>query len=302
MKKTLRPPDLVPGDRIGIVAPARKVNREEMAPALETIRLWGFEAVEGDHLYGEHHQFSGTDAERTADMQRMLDDDSVKAVFCARGGYGSVRVIDRLDFTNFQKKPKWIAGYSDITVFHSHIHTQFGIQTLHAPMPINFGPGHHMEKGINFLREVLKGSSPEYHTEHHHFNRPGKATGTLVGGNLSMLCSLIGSPSDIDTEGKILFIEDLDEYLYHIDRMMMNLKRAGKLEGLAGLVVGGMSEMNDNPVPYGKTAIEIIRDITSVYNFPVLFDFKSGHIPENLVLILGGHAQLEVGEECFLRL
>lgn len=301
MKKLLRPPDLAPGDRIGIVAPARKVSRDEMAPAIAAIRQWGFEVVEGKHLYGEHHQFSGTDAGRAADMQGMLDDSSIRAIICARGGYGSVRIIDQLDFKRFRQNPKWIVGYSDITVFHSHIHTNFGIQTLHAPMPINFNAGHHMEAGIEGLRQVLLGTVPEYRPAPHPFNRPGKASGTLVGGNLSMLFSLTGSSSDIDTGGKILFIEDLDEYLYHIDRMMMNLKRAGKLEGLAGLVVGGMSDMNDNSVPFGKTAYEIIRDITSVYNFPVLFDFKSGHIPENLVLILGGHAELEVGEKCFLR-
>ncbi|HSG67307.1 MAG TPA: LD-carboxypeptidase [Bacteroidales bacterium] len=300
-KKIVRPPDLKPGDLIGIVAPARKVSREEMAPAISMIKQWGYGVVEGQHLYGENNQFSGTDQERSADMQCMLDDDAVRAIFCARGGYGSVRIIDKIDFSGFRNHPKWIVGYSDITVFHSHIHTQLGIQTLHAPMPINFGNEFNMASGIESLKNILSGQNPEYIIEPHPYNIAGEARGPVVGGNLSMLYSLIGSASDIDTDGKILFLEDLDEYLYHVDRMMMNLKRSGKLERLAGMVIGGMNDMNDNTVPFGRNAYEIIREIISDYNFPVIFGFKSGHIPENLGLILGGHARLKVDGECSLR-
>ncbi|MDT8394273.1 MAG: LD-carboxypeptidase [Bacteroidales bacterium] len=300
-KTSYRPPRLQPGDTVGIVAPARKVNRKEMLPAIEVLKNWGYKVVEGRHLYAEEHQFAGTDQMRAADFQTMLDDDSVRAIFCARGGYGSVRIIDWLDFSRFRKQPKWIVGYSDITVFHSHINRHFGIQTLHGPMPVNFPSTGGMNQSLLSLKHILEGGNPEYRPEPDEFNRAGKAEGILTGGNLSMLYSLIGSPSDIDTKNKILFIEDLDEYLYHIDRMMMNLKRSGKLESLAGLVVGGMSDMNDNRIAFGKTAREIIAETVSVYNFPVIFNFKSGHISENLGLIIGGHVQMEVGEKCSLK-
>jgi muramoyltetrapeptide carboxypeptidase len=244
-KSTLRPSDLKPGDRIGIVAPARKVSREEMAPAISILKEWGYEPVEGQNLYGEHDQFSGTDKERTADFQQMLDDVSVRAILCARGGYGSVRLIDQLDFSSFQKHPKWIVGYSDITVFHSHIIRHYDIRTLHAAMPVNFPANLRMNDSLQSLKDVLEGGNPEYKIPPHPFNRIGIAEGRLCGGNLSMLYNLNGTVSDIDTEGKILFLEDLDEYLYHIDRMMMNLKRSGKLQSLSGLVIGGMNDMND---------------------------------------------------------
>jgi len=297
----IRPPSLLPGDKVAIVAPARKVSHEEMAPALNILRQWSYQPVEGKYLYGDHHQFSGTDEERIIDFQAMLDDKSIRAIFCARGGYGSVRIIDELDLSGFKENPKWIVGYSDITVFHSHINRHLGIQTLHGAMPINFPADLKMNTGLQSLKDILEGGLPEYQFTSHPFNREGKAEGVLCGGNLSMLYSLTGTASDIDTEGKILFIEDLDEYLYHIDRMMMNLKRSGRLKGLAGLVVGSMNEMNDNTVPYGKTAYEIIAETAAVYNFPVIFDFKSGHISENLGLIIGGHVELEAGENCSFR-
>ena len=272
-----------------------------MAPAIKILQQWGYEVVEGKHLLGDLNQFSGSDQERASDFQAMLDDPSIKAIFCARGGYGSVRIIDMLDFSCFRKNPKWIIGYSDITVFHSHISRHFGIQTLHGAMPINFPSDMGMNPGLQSLKEILEGGLPYYQCTAHPFNRSGKAKGMLCGGNLSLLYSLSGTASDIDTAGKILFIEDLDEYLYHIDRMMMNLKRSGKLEGLAGLVVGAMNDMNDNEIPYGKTAYEIIADAVAVYNFPVIFNFKSGHISENLGLIIGGHVEMEVGEKCSLK-
>lgn len=297
----IRPTDLKHADKVGIVAPARKVSREEMAPSIAMLRQWGFEVVEGKHLYGGLHQYSGSDKERTSDFQAMLDDPSIRAIFCARGGYGSIRIIDQLDFSSFRKNPKWVVGYSDITVFHSHINRHFGIQTLHGAMPINFPADEQTNASLQSIKDILDGGFPEYLVEPHPFNRAGRAEGELCGGNLSMLYSLSGTASDIDTDGKILFIEDLDEYLYHIDRMMMNLKRSGRLEGLTGLVVGGMNDMNDNTVPFGKTAYEIIAETVSVYNFPVIFSFKSGHISENLGLIIGGNAEMEVGDNPSLR-
>jgi muramoyltetrapeptide carboxypeptidase len=298
----IRPPSLKPGDTIGILAPARKVSRDEMAPAIDIIRQWGYRVSEGRHLYGEQHQFSGTDEERASDFQAMLDDEDVRAIFCARGGYGTARIIDRLDFSRFRENPKWIVGYSDITVFHSHISRHYGIQTLHAAMPINFPADRQMNDSLTSLKEILEGKSPEYNLHTHSFNRPGGAKGILCGGNLSMIYSLSGTPSDIDTGGKILFIEDLDEYLYHVDRMMLNLKRSGKLENLAGMVVGGMSDMNDNDIPFGQTACEIIAGHVSAYSYPVLFDFPAGHIRKNLALVMGGAYELEAGKEPGLKL
>jgi muramoyltetrapeptide carboxypeptidase len=194
----------------------------------------------------------------------------------------------------FNQQPKWIVGYSDITVFHSHVPRHFGIATLHATMPLNFPKDGIDNQAINTLKQCLFGSIPNYEIDHHPFNRDGSAEGELVGGNLSMLYSLMASPSDIETEGKILFIEDLDEYLYHIDRMMMNLKRSGKLHKLAGLLVGGMSDMNDNTIPFGKTAEEIVRDTVAEYGFPVAFGFPAGHIKDNRALIIGGKVKFTV--------
>jgi muramoyltetrapeptide carboxypeptidase len=301
-KKLIRPPSLKPGDKVGIVAPARKVSREEMAPAIEMMASWGYEIVEGKHLYGSHNQFSGTDQERVSDLQAMLDNPGIKAVFCARGGYGSARVIDRLDFSAFRKSPKWIVGYSDITVFHSHIPGHFGIEALHACMPINFPGDRKMNESLNSLKRILEGEDVSYAIPPHEFNRNGISNGQLCGGNLSMLYSLSGTASDINTEGKILFLEDLDEYLYHIDRIMMNLKRSGKLEKLAGLVVGGMNDMNDNEIPFGKTAYEIISGAVSEYTYPVLFDFPAGHIPDNRALVMGGKYELCVDKKSSFRL
>lgn len=284
------PPCLQKGDKIGIVACARKISKEELEPAVDLLTSWGLEVVLGKNIFRAEHQFSGSDDQRAADLQSMLDDPAVKAVISARGGYGTVRIIDKLDFTAFKKQPKWIIGYSDITVLHSHVHN-FGIKTLHAIMPINFAKN---AEAIETLRKALFGEALRYEGGSHSLNRKGNAEAELVGGNLSLLYALTGSVSDINTNGKILFIEDLDEYLYHIDRMMINLKRSGKLSHLAGLIVGGMSDMKDNAVPFGKTAEEIIQDAVKEYDYPVCFGFPAGHIDRNLALVLGGKVKMEV--------
>lgn len=289
----IQPPYLKKGDKIGIVASARKISREEISPAVEVLKSWGLEVVLGKNLFNADHQFSGTDVERVEDLQTMLNDTSVKAVISARGGYGTMRIIDKIDFSGFKKNPKWVIGYSDITVLHSHIHT-LEMETLHATMPINFTKN---EDALESLHKALFGGKINYEIASHSLNRKGIAEGELVGGNLSLLYALAGSVSDIDTTGKILFIEDLDEYLYHIDRMMMNLKRSGKLSRLAGLVVGGMTDMKDNAVPFGKTAEEIILDAVKEYNYPVCFHFPAGHVDRNLALYLGRNAKLEVAEK-----
>jgi muramoyltetrapeptide carboxypeptidase len=286
-------PYLKKGDKIGIVACARKISKEELQPAVEMLNSWGLEVVLGKNLFRQDHQFSGTDEERAEDLQSMLNDERIKAVISARGGYGTVRIIDKIDFTKFRQQPKWVIGYSDITVLHSHIYN-FGIETVHATMPINFTKN---AEAAETLRKALFGEKLSYEVGSHLLNRKGDAEAELVGGNLSLLYALTGSASDIDTRGKILFIEDLDEYLYHIDRMMISLKRSGKLEQLAGLIVGGMSDMKDNAVPFGKTAEEIIMDAVKEYAYPVCFDFPAGHIDRNLALVIGRKVKLVVTDK-----
>ena len=286
------PPFMQAGDTIGIVAPARKVSEEEMQPAIQWLTREGFQVLEGEHLYAENNQFGGTESERAKDFQAMLDNPEVKAILCARGGYGSVRIIDRLNFSTFMRQPKWICGFSDITVFHSHVNHNCHIATLHSTLAINI-PNNTPAANTSFL-DALRGKPLTYSGPSHPLDHPGEVSAEVVGGNLSMLYSLLGSNSDIDTEGKILFIEDLDEYLYHIDRMMMNLKRNGKLEKLAGLVVGAMSDMHDNAIPFGKTAEEIVAEHCANYDYPVGFGFPAGHIKDNRAFVMGGKARLEV--------
>ena len=287
------PPYLQTGDRIGIVACARKISKEELQFSIDTFTNWGLEVVLSKNLFEQHHQFAGTDEQRAEDLQTMLDDSSVKAIICARGGYGTLRIIDKIDFTKFKQHPKWMIGFSDVTVLHSHIHN-LGIQTLHAKMLLNINKN---PESTETLRKALFGEALNYEVESHPLNRKGNAEGQLVGGNLSLLYALAGSVSDIDTKGKILFIEDLDEYLYHIDRMMVSLKRYGKLSELAGLVVGGMTDMKDNQIPFGKNAEEIILDAVKEYNYPVCFSFSAGHIDRNLAIVLGKKVVLNVDEK-----
>ncbi len=291
----ISPEALQQGDTIALVATARKVSPEEMQPAINILKDWGLNVVTGKNLYKQDNQFAGTDAERATDFQWALDDKNIKAILFARGGYGTVRMIDAIDFSNFQKNPKWLIGFSDITVFHSHVHTHFGIETLHSPMAINFPKT--SEETLDAIKNILFGKPSGFTISGSSFNRKSIAKGAIIGGNLSLLFALAGTASDIDTHGKILFVEDLDEYLYHIDRMMMQLKRSGKLKNLVGLIVGGMSDMRDNTIPFGKTAEEIISDHVAEYNYPVCFNFPAGHIANNQPLILGREVELKVGDE-----
>ncbi|NNC85014.1 MAG: LD-carboxypeptidase [Bacteroidia bacterium] len=292
------PSPLKSGDKIAIVASARKVRAEEIQPAFKVLESWGFSPVYGKNLFKEKNQFAGTDEERLADLQEALNDDSVRAILFARGGYGSVRIVDGINWTNFNKNPKWLIGFSDITVFHSHVHSHHNICTLHGPMGITFQNDE--SNYLESVQSVLLGNPVSFQLESNHKNKAGKATAQLVGGNLSMLYSLLGSPSDINTNGKILFIEDLDEYLYHIDRMMMNLKRNGKLNKLSGLIVGGISDMRDNEIKFGKTAEQIILEHVEEFDYPIAFDFEAGHIKRNNALILGDEVTLEVADKTTL--
>lgn len=287
-----QPPFLKPGDTVGLVSTARKLTPLELKPALDLFERWGLNVKTGPHLHSAYHQFSGTDQERAADLQIMMEDPLVKAIYCARGGYGTVRVLDHIDWAILRNQPKWILGYSDVTALHNQLQTELKMQSIHAPMPLGF-----LENTADCLddvRKMLFGELTETACPHHPFNREGSARGALTGGNLSVLYSLRGTPADIDVRGKILFIEDLDEYLYHIDRMMMNFTRSGWLDQIAGLIVGGMTDMNDNTIPFGKQAVEIIKEHTEARGYPLAFGFPAGHVEDNRPLRMGAEVILNV--------
>mgnify|MGYP002636909612 FL=1 len=287
------PEKLKIGDKIGIISPARKITLNELDPAIKTIESWKLKVELGSNLFEVDNQFSGTIEQRSTDLQTMIDDDSIKAILCARGGYGTVQIIDNIDFSKLKNKPKWIVGYSDVTVLHSHLN-KLGIASLHATMPINFKTN--AKESLASLKNGLFGNENNILCGPHPFNKFGKVEAEVVGGNLSILYSLLGSNSDVDTDGKILFIEDLDEYMYHVDRMMMNLKRNGKLKNLKALIIGGMSDMNDNTIPFGKTAEEIILEYIKEFDFPVCFNFPAGHLDDNRTLVFGKECTIEINE------
>ena len=288
--KMISPPNLQKGDSIAIVATARKNIDDNLKPAIEWLKNWGLNVKIGTTIGLDLNQLAGTDVQRAADFQAQLDNPNIKAIWCVRGGYGTVRMLDLLDFTAFIKNPKWIVGFSDVTVLHNHLNTM-GFKSIHGIMPIS-------SKSTKLAKETLRialfGEPLSYKIAPHPMNRFGKGTGELVGGNLSILYSVLGSKSAINCDNKILFIEDLDEYLYHIDRMLMNLKRCGCLENLNGIIVGAMTKMKDNDIPWGKNALEIIEDITENYKIPIVFNFPAGHIADNRALILGSSVSMEV--------
>jgi muramoyltetrapeptide carboxypeptidase len=292
----ITPAKLNKGDKIGIIAPSRKINPDEIKAAIQIFKKWGLDVCLGTNLFKVDRQFSGTDNERAQDLQDMLDNPEIKAIVCARGGYGTIRILDLVDYTAFIKNPKWIVGYSDITALHAQLNQNLKVKSIHGIMPINFPPDLTENEAIKTLKKTLFGEQNIYEINAHEFNRKGKASGELIGGNLSVLCSIAGTKFDIDTSGKILVLEDLDEYLYHIDRMMMNLKYSEKLDNLKGLIVGGMTKMNDNKIPFGKSAFEIIQDVVKDYDFPVCYNFPLGHIENNFALTLGENSKLEVIE------
>ncbi len=295
----IRPDYLKTGDTVVIVSTARKVSKSEVKSTIDLFTEWGLNVQTGKNLFKYYNQFAGTDEERAGDLQRALNS-KAKAILFARGGYGTVRIVDAIDWKRFVKNPKWLIGFSDLTVLHSHVHRHYNIQTMHGPMALNIS--NLSSSCLNVYKETLFGGALRYSSSKQQphlekLNRKGKAKGRLIGGNLSLIYSILGSSSDIDMDGKILFLEDLDEYLYHIDRMMMNLKRNGKLKNLAGLIVGGMTEMKDNPIPFGKTAEEIIYEAVAEYSYPVVYGFPAGHIPNNYPLILGSEATLNVSDK-----
>jgi muramoyltetrapeptide carboxypeptidase len=289
------PPYLQIGDTIGIVCPASYMAMEKAQACIDSIKSWGFKVKIGKTLGAKpKNYFSGTDTQRLSDLQRMLDNDKIKAVLCARGGYGTGRIIDNISFEKFKKKPKWIIGFSDVTILHAHVYSNYNIASVHSPMAAAFNNNENKNEFVRSLQKVLMGEKIRYACHGHPFNKNGKSIGELVGGNLSLLAHLSGTTSAFDTNGRILFIEDVGEYLYNIDRMLYQLKRNGKLNGLSALIVGGFTDMKDTERPFGKNVYEIIRDIISGYDFPVCFNFPVGHQRENYALKIGAVYTLTV--------
>ena len=289
------PPYLQKGDTIGLVCPAGFMPLEKARTCINTLQEWGYNVKIGSTLDSDsENYFSGTDEERLNDLQQMLDNEEIKAILCARGGYGTTRIIDDMNFKKFKEHPKWIIGFSDITVLHSHLYSNYYISSLHAPMAAAFNDGGKDNEFVLSLRNVLAGKKIKYSCSIHEFNQKGEGVGELIGGNLALLAHLIGTDSDIKTKGRILFIEDTGEYLYNIDRMLLQLKRSNKLSKLAGLIIGGFTDIKDTERPFGKTAYEIIHDIIKDYDYPVCFGFPVSHEKENLALKIGVGYKLKV--------
>jgi muramoyltetrapeptide carboxypeptidase len=292
------PPYLKSGDTIGILAPAGYMPFEKMETCIETLQDWGYNLLFGNTAHSQsQNYFSGTDEERLADLQQMLDDKNIKAILCARGGYGLSRIIDKISFKKFRKNPKWVIGFSDVTVLHAHIFSNYKIATLHAPMAAAFNDSGFSLPYVQSLKTALEGKEADYEAGGHYLNKEGKSKGILVGGNLCLLAHLIGSNSDINTKNKILFLEDVGEYLYNIDRLFLQLKRSGKLDKLRGLIIGGFTDSKDTQRPFGMSAYEIISEHVKEYDYPVCFGFPVSHEKENYALKIGVKYSLEVSKQ-----
>lgn len=285
----ITPSYLSENSKIAIVAPARKVTCDEISYAIEYIKNQGYIPVYDERLFLSHNQFAGTDDERAAVLQYYLDSDDIDAILCARGGYGTIRIIDKLNFDKFIKLPKWVIGYSDVTVLHAKLQS-IGVASIHATMPINFKSN--TQKSLDSLFDVLKGKDVKYDIQDTHNDKEMTVEAEIVGGNISVLYSLLGSDIFPNTDGKLLFLEDVDEYLYHIDRMMTALKRAGKLDNIVGLIVGGLTKIHDNTIPFGLTVEDIILEKIADMNIPVYFNFPAGHIENNQAIVLGEKIRL----------
>jgi muramoyltetrapeptide carboxypeptidase len=291
------PPSIKPGDKIRIVSPAGKVSEKHVFPAVEWLQKQGYKVELGKHVFASHFQFAGTDQQRLDDLQTALDDRETAAIICSRGGYGTVRIIRQIDFSKFVENPKWLVGFSDITILHSCLNSR-GVATIHGVMPQYFFDNDGApSENLKSLMQLLTGERVSYSFKNGETNRSGKVNGELVGGNLSIISSMQGTPCELKTDGKILFLEDIDEFLYHTDRMVHQLKLSGKLDNLAGLVLGDFTEMKDNESPFGKSIHEIIMDALQEFDYPVCFGFPAGHDKKNLALAFGLNWELEVLEK-----
>ena len=287
------PERLNKGDKLALISTARKITFHELNPSIEIIKSWGLKVVLGKNLFNQENQFSGTIQQRKDDLQEALDNEEIKAILCVRGGYGTIQIIDKIDFSNFQNQPKWIMGYSDITVLHSHLNV-LGVASIHSTMPINFTSN--TKYSLLSLKNILFKFNNRIQYKSGKYNRHGFVEGELVGGNLSIIYSLLSSVSDLETKNKILIIEDVDEYFYHIDRMMLALKRAGKFKNIKALIVGGFTEIRDNEISFGKKVQQIILDHIKGYRIPVCFDFPFGHLDDNRAVKLGVKTTLRITE------
>lgn len=287
----IQPSHLKKGDKIAIVCPANKLKKS-IAPAIALLESWGLQVIQGKSIHADHFQFAGNDELRAADLQTFLDDTDIKAIIAARGGYGGIRIIDQLDFTAFNKTPKWIVGFSDTTALLSHVQAVFHIQSIHGQMPASFEAGTPLS--LETLRKALFGEEFDYNYTSTAINRSGQAEGILIGGNLSLLVAMQGSVSEMDYTDKILFLEDVGEHEYAIDRMLRMLKRSGKLALLKGLIIGAFNEIEPQEIPFGQTPEELIMDIVREYDYPVCFNFPVGHIADNNAMIVGRTAIMNI--------
>ena len=298
-KKLIQPDYLKAGDTVAIVAPSGILNHreKEVNQAKDLLRSWGLHVVVGKHVFKKANHFAGTDDERAEDFQNALNNPSIKAIWCARGGYGTVRVLDKLDYTKFKANPKWVIGYSDITAIHNQLNNE-GSESIHALMCTSLTDGLvDIENTVSTFKDAIFGESLSYTIEGSKYNKIGSTSGQLIGGNLTLLHTMLGSKTSIDTSGKILFIEEIGEYKYHIDRMLQSLKRAGYFENCKGIIVGNMSKMRKNTTPWGTSVEQLILDVMAEYDFPILFGFPAGHEKDNRALILGRTVELTVGSE-----
>jgi muramoyltetrapeptide carboxypeptidase len=297
--KLIQPPYLKAGDTVAIVAPSGiLLNREkEVNQAVELLKSWNLNVVVGDHVFSQNGHFAGTDEERAIDFQKALDNPNIKAIWAARGGYGSVRILDKLDYTKYKEHPKWIIGYSDITALHNQLNN-LGSESIHALMATSLTDDlGDIKDNVSTFKDAIFGKPLAYTIEGSEYNKTGTALGQLVGGNLTLLHTMLGSKTSIDTNGKILFFEEIGEYAYHIDRMLQSLKRAGYFDGCKGIIVGNISKVRKNTTEFGRTIEEIILDVVIEYDFPVLFNFPAGHKDDNRALILGRTIELTVGKD-----
>jgi len=298
-KKFIQPQYLKIGDTVAIVAPSGVLNGrdKEVNQAKELLKSWGLNVVVGDYVFNKANHFAGTDNQRAEDFQKALDNPNIKAIWCARGGYGTVRMIDKLDYTKYKENPKWVIGYSDITAIHNQLNNE-GSESIHAMMCTSLTDDlSKIEETLETFKCALFGKPLNYTIEGSNYNKTGNVIAPLVGGNLTLLHTMLGSKTSIDTSGKILFIEEIGEYKYHIDRMLQSLKRAGYFDNCKGLIVGDMTKMRKNTTPWGTSIEQLILDVVAEYDFPVLFDFPAGHEDDNRALILGRTIQLTVGKK-----